>query len=171
MKLPLIAFPLAMICLLLCLIMAFSLNVQSEQQMLQATDNSVSVESIETATLSLEKSRVWLIGGFGLLLINVGLLAWLVWQFFQHGTRQATLSEGQTRQEQAAILKLLDEMAPLANGDLRVKATVSEAKTGALADAFNHAVSELRWLVDTVSQSSAQVTDSCLLYTSPSPRD
>ena len=160
MRLPLIAFPLAMICLLLCLIMAFSLNVQSEQQMLQAPGNTVSAEAIETATLSLEKSRVWLIGSFGLLLINVGLLAWLAWQFFRHGTRQATLSEGQTRQEQAAILKLLDEMAPLANGDLRVKATVSEAKTGALADAFNHAVSELRWLVDTVSQSSAQVTDS-----------
>ena len=93
MKLPLIAFPLAMICLLLCLIMAFSLNVQSEQQMSQALGDTVSGASIETATLSLEKSRAWLIGSVVLLLINVGLLAWLAWQYFRTGTRQATLSE------------------------------------------------------------------------------
>ena len=51
MKLPLIAFPLAMICLLVCLIMAFSLNVQSEQQMSQALGDTVSGASLETATL------------------------------------------------------------------------------------------------------------------------
>ena len=56
-------------------------------------------------------------------------------------------AEGRNRREQAAILKLLDELRPLADGDLSVRATVDESMTGALADAFNYAVSELRWIV------------------------
>ncbi len=160
MKLSLIALPLAMLGLLLCLIMAFSHSTLSEQQMWRATDTAVSVQPIATAASSLEKSRAWLMASIGLVFVNVALLALLGWQFFRSGAQRATQDNGQTRREQAAILKLLDEMTPLANGDLRVRATVSEAKTGALADAFNHAVSELRWLVDTVSLSSAQVTDS-----------
>ena len=67
--------------------------------------------------------------------------------------------DGRTRREQAAILALLDEIAPLASGDLRVRATVSEAMTGALADAFNHAVAELRWLVGTIDGSALRVGD------------
>jgi len=61
------------------------------------------------------------------------------------------------RRTQAAILQLLDEMEPLAEGDLTREATVGEDITGALADAFNHAVHELRRLVQHINQSSGQV--------------
>jgi len=84
----------------------------------------------------------------------------LLWLALDSGRRQervARADDGRTRREQAAILKLLDEIAPLASGDLRVRATVSEAMTGALADAFNHAVAELRWLVGTVDGSALRV--------------
>ncbi len=72
------------------------------------------------------------------------LLGFAVWQQRQ---RARIRNEGRERRQQAAILKLLDEMGPLADGDLSVRATVDESMTGALADAFNHAVTELRWLV------------------------
>lgn len=69
------------------------------------------------------------------------------------------LQQGRARHQQAAILTLLDEMAPLADGDLTVRATVDEAMTGALADAFNQAVSALRELVARTGESSSAVFD------------
>ncbi len=61
------------------------------------------------------------------------------------------------RRTQAAILQLLDEMEPLAEGDLTHEARVTEDLTGALADAFNQAVHELRRLVKQINRSSEQV--------------
>src|SRR5690606_22544656 len=45
---------------------------------------------------------------------------------------------------QEAIMRLLDEMGSLAEGDLTVKATVTEDMTGAIADSINFAVEQLR---------------------------
>ena len=85
------------------------------------------------------------------------LALWLLVDSARRRERRERVDDGRTRREQAAILALLDEISPLASGDLRVRATVSEAMTGALADAFNHAVSELRWLVGTIDRSAAEV--------------
>ena len=79
---------------------------------------------------------------------------------------------------QEAIMRLLDEMGSLAEGDLTVKATVTEDMTGAIADSINFAVEQLRTLVATINDTSVQVAASaqetqatamhlaCLLYTS-----
>jgi len=96
----------------------------------------------------------------GLALLSLALFAWLVIAARRANQAKIEYEDGQERNEQAAILKLLDEMAPLASGDLRVRATVTEAMTGALADAFNYAVSELRWLVGTMGHSAQQVDES-----------
>ncbi|MET0279766.1 MAG: methyl-accepting chemotaxis protein [Steroidobacteraceae bacterium] len=58
---------------------------------------------------------------------------------------------------QAAILRLLDEIAGLGQGDLTATATVTEDITGAIADSVNIAVESLRGLVTTINQSSAQL--------------
>ena len=58
---------------------------------------------------------------------------------------------------QEAILRLLDELSSLADGDLTVQATVTEDITGAIADSINYAVEALRGLVTTINQSSIQV--------------
>ena len=61
---------------------------------------------------------------------------------------------------QAAILRLMNELQTVAEGDLTQQATVTEDITGAIADSVNYTVEELRNLV-------AQVQDTvCLLYTS-----
>lgn len=55
---------------------------------------------------------------------------------------------------QEAILRLLDELSSLADGDLTVQATVTEDITGAIADSINYAIEALRELVTTISNSA-----------------
>src|ERR1700733_4373570 len=55
---------------------------------------------------------------------------------------------------QQAILRLLDELSSLADGDLTVQATVTEDITGAIADSINYAVEALRGLVPTINSSA-----------------
>ncbi|EZH78070.1 methyl-accepting chemotaxis protein [Ectopseudomonas composti] len=58
---------------------------------------------------------------------------------------------------QAAILRLLDEIADLADGDLTVAATVTEDFTGAIADSINYSIDQLRDLVATINLTAVQV--------------
>ncbi|MFO7277642.1 MAG: methyl-accepting chemotaxis protein [Pseudomonadota bacterium] len=58
---------------------------------------------------------------------------------------------------QQAILRLLDELSSLADGDLTVQATVTEDITGAIADSINYAVDALRGLVTTINDSAIQL--------------
>jgi twitching motility protein PilJ len=58
---------------------------------------------------------------------------------------------------QEAILRLLDELSSLADGDLTVQATVTEDMTGAIADSINYAVEALRGLVTTINGSAIQL--------------
>lgn len=76
---------------------------------------------------------------------------------------------------QAAILRLMNELQNVAEGDLTQEATVTEDITGAIADSVNYTVEELRLLVGSVqntaqrvAQTTAQVdsTSSQLLATS-----
>ena len=58
---------------------------------------------------------------------------------------------------QMAILRLLDEIADLADGDLTTEATVSEDFTGAIADSINFTIDQLRDLVGTINSTALQV--------------
>jgi twitching motility protein PilJ len=61
------------------------------------------------------------------------------------------------QRNQEAILRLLDEMGSLAEGDLTVRATVTEDITGAIADSINFAIEALRSLVTTINETAVQV--------------
>jgi len=61
-------------------------------------------------------------------------------------------------QNQAAILRLMNELQEVADGDLTVHATVSEDITGAIADSVNYTVEELRGLVQRVIKTAEGVT-------------
>lgn len=60
----------------------------------------------------------------------------------------------QSQRNQEAILRLLDELSSLADGDLTVQATVTEEITGAIADSINYAIEALRGLVTTIHASA-----------------
>ena len=64
----------------------------------------------------------------------------------------------ENKRNQTAILRLMNEMGALADGDLTAKATVSEDITGAIADSVNLTVGELRNLVSGVNETADQVT-------------
>ncbi|WP_376694998.1 methyl-accepting chemotaxis protein [Wenzhouxiangella sp. EGI_FJ10305] len=75
--------------------------------------------------------------------------------FQQRRAAKRTAEVNQRNQE--AILRLLDEMSSLADGDLTVQATVTEDVTGAIADSVNYAVEALRDLVSGVNTTAQQV--------------
>ena len=74
--------------------------------------------------------------------------------------RQRQASDALNRQNQEAILRLMNEMGDLADGDLTVQATVSEDITGAIADSVNFTIEELRVLVSRINNAAALVTTS-----------
>ncbi|MDO9227375.1 MAG: methyl-accepting chemotaxis protein [Pseudomonadota bacterium] len=73
-------------------------------------------------------------------------------------SRRAEEAARENQRNQDAILRLLNEMGDLADGDLTVQATVTENITGAIADSVNYAIEELRLLVQGINRASEQVT-------------
>ncbi|MDD5390383.1 MAG: methyl-accepting chemotaxis protein [Gallionellaceae bacterium] len=73
-------------------------------------------------------------------------------------SRRAEEAAQENQRNQEAILRLLNEMGDLADGDLTVQATVTENITGAIADSVNYAIEELRLLVQGINRASEQVT-------------
>ncbi|HZT75836.1 MAG TPA: methyl-accepting chemotaxis protein [Vicinamibacterales bacterium] len=61
---------------------------------------------------------------------------------------------------QSAIMKLLDEIAGIAEGDLTKDAEVSADVTGAIADSFNFMIAELRGIIGQVQKTTQNVTAS-----------
>jgi twitching motility protein PilJ len=100
-------------------------------------------------------------------LLGVIALALLLVLFYVHNreSRQRLIdsenrkqeTEEQNRRNQDAILRLLDELGNLAEGDLTVQASVTEDITGAIADSVNYAIEALRDLVSTINNTSGLV--------------
>jgi twitching motility protein PilJ len=112
--------------------------------------------------LLLLAAAVMLLGGVGLLRLYV-----------RDQAERAEAAEGQRmsaereQQEakrvndanQAAILRLMNELQAVAEGDLTQQATVTEDITGAIADSVNYTVEELRTLVSQVQGTVSRVTE------------
>ncbi len=79
-------------------------------------------------------------------------------QLLVDARRREGVIKQQNDANQTAILRLLDEMGDLADGDLTVTATVTEDITGAIADSMNYAIEATRNLVTTINQTSEQVS-------------
>ncbi len=73
---------------------------------------------------------------------------------------RARAVQQENEQNQAAILRLLDELEHVADGDLTVSATVSEDITGAIADSVNYAIDQLRHLVQAINRTAFTVAES-----------
>ncbi|MFT5082626.1 MAG: twitching motility protein PilJ [Lentisphaeria bacterium] len=96
------------------------------------------------------------------LLIAVGVAALLSLIIIGFNVNQVTNRRLKTTAEtnernQNAILRLLDELADLADGDLTTTATVTEDFTGAIADSINYTIDQLRVLVSRINETSERV--------------
>lgn len=76
--------------------------------------------------------------------------------------RRVQLSEAENKRNQEAILRLLNELGDLADGDLTTNATVTEDITGAIADSINFTIDELRGLVSGINRATEKVTNTTL---------
>ncbi|MFO1433221.1 MAG: methyl-accepting chemotaxis protein [Candidatus Competibacteraceae bacterium] len=134
--------------------------------LLEATDKLFGAYEAEAAPgvkllglVKIDYLYVYILG-----LIAFVLIVLLSWQVNRE-TRQRLLeseqrkreTEEQNRRNQDAILRLLDELSDLAEGDLTVQASVTEDITGAIADSVNYAIEALRDLVSTINNTSVQM--------------
>lgn len=76
----------------------------------------------------------------------------------QSSQQEIEIEQSETENVQAAILRLLDELADLADGDLTVTTTVSEDFTGAIADSVNYTIDQLRQLVSRINNTAVRVS-------------
>lgn len=86
------------------------------------------------------------------------LLVALVRTFLGRARSEARVSTEANQRTQEAVMKLLDEMSDLADGDLTIQAEVTDQVTGAIADSINFAVEEMRTLVLRIKEAAESVT-------------
>lgn len=84
-------------------------------------------------------------------LVAIGLV------LYRASQERLAATQAQNEQNQNAILRLLDELADLADGDLTTEATVTEDFTGAIADSINYAIDQMRGLVQAIRGTAVRV--------------
>lgn len=109
----------------------------------------------ESARSSGIKSLLIGLGGVIAALITLATICFLIYREAKEHVGETAY---QSEQDQTAILQLLDELADLADGDLRVQATVSESSSGAIADSINFFIDQMRELVSKINETSAEVS-------------
>ena len=125
-----------------------------------------SADSLATAYQgSVAERTVYVVSLAVLIILALAVLAMMAKIYLDDTRRQAALAEKSrqeteavNRQNQDAILRLMNELGDLADGDLTVTATVSEDITGAIADSINYTVEELRVLVGRINDAAGRVT-------------
>jgi twitching motility protein PilJ len=117
---------------------------------------------VASDVLQLSSQRLWpslWSGSLALVVILVSIA--LMVRSFLTAERKRAVDAGMANQKnQQAIMRLLDEMSSLADGDLTVKATVTDDMTGAIADSVNFAVEQLRELVTGINITAQTVSES-----------
>lgn len=93
-----------------------------------------------------------------LAVVGIVLVAFIAVAMISQTRKQLAEQASQNERNQAAILQLLDEIADLAEGDLRIHASVTENFTGAIADSINFAIDQMRILVSNINNLSLQVS-------------
>jgi len=120
------------------------------------------VNLLETKNANLTHSSKHLVNIYTVVLIALAL-GILVFMYIFGSLQIASVVNATSRLEldsqnnQEAILNLLDEMGDLADGDLTVKAQVTESITGAIADSINYTIASLRNLVTNINRATEQV--------------
>ncbi|MCL4745664.1 MAG: methyl-accepting chemotaxis protein [Burkholderiaceae bacterium] len=134
----------------------------------------VQLESIRERVRDADLSRtvnLWAVVAFALLALLAAL--GLVQAYLGESRSRAEQADRQRReaerleqqakrtndQNQSAILRLMNELQEVADGDLTIQATVSEDITGAIADSVNYTVEELRNLVARINVTAELVND------------
>jgi len=97
------------------------------------------------------------VGGYVLGLLALGSIILIGLVMVRETNRQLRETSQRNERNQAAIMRLLDEIEDLADGDLTVTASVTEEFTGTIADSINYSIDQLRDLVATINLTAEEV--------------
>jgi twitching motility protein PilJ len=142
----------------------FEVRGAADEIFLDSRDVFDKAGNLKYAIAELPKTRLWpslIVGAIGLA-VMVTMVWILVYSILSAERRRAKIAARSNKKNQLAILKLLDEMSSLADGDLTVQATVTEEITGAIADAVNFAIEQLRELVKGIKYTAQEVASSAM---------
>ncbi|MGE0357096.1 MAG: methyl-accepting chemotaxis protein [Burkholderiales bacterium] len=131
---------------------------QAGAQLVAASEQLQSAVARLQEALQAEKSVATLVAVLLFAALLVLVLGAMGLVFLADSKRNAVRAERENKKNQEAILRLLNEMGDLADGDLTVKAEVTEDITGAIADSMNYTIDELRSLVTGVNSAAISVT-------------
>lgn len=98
-----------------------------------------------------------IIGGYVLGLLALASIILIGLVMVRETNRQLRETAEKNERNQNAIMRLLDEIEDLADGDLTVTASVTEDFTGTIADSINYSIDQLRELVATINLTAGQV--------------
>ncbi len=137
----------------------FEVRDAADEIFLDSQDLTAQANALADEYATLDEGRLWpsLIAGIALAGIALLVLFLVGLNLYVAQRRRALETARVNQRNQEAILRLLDEMSSLADGDLTVEATVTEDVTGAIADSVNFAVEALRDLVSGVNSTARQV--------------
>jgi twitching motility protein PilJ len=137
----------------------FEVRQAADEIFLDAADFGDQVSTLASRFSTLGEGKLWpsLQAGAAFLILAVSVVLLSLFSLFLEQRRRAQETAELNQRNQDAILRLLDEMSSLADGDLTVTATVTEDITGAIADSVNFAVEALRDLVGRINRTAQQV--------------
>ena len=131
---------------------------QAGAQLVSASEQLQTAVGKLQEALQAEKPVLSLVAVVVFAVLLVVVLAIMAFVFLADTRRTAADAEAENKRNQEAILRLLNEMGDLADGDLTIRAQVTEDITGAIADSMNYTIDELRTLVTGVNNAAIQVT-------------
>lgn len=142
----------------------FEVRGAADEIFLDSRDVFDEAANLKVAIAELPQTRSWpsqttvAIG----LAVMISLVWILVYSFLSAERRRGKIAARDNKKNQQAILKLLDEMSSLADGDLTVEASVTEDITSAIADSVNFAIEQLRELVKGIKYTAQEVASSAV---------
>ena len=142
----------------------FEVRGAADEIFLGSRDVFEHAANLKKSIAELPQVRLWpsLTTAAAGLVVMVSMVWILVYSFLSAERRRAKIAARSNKKNQEAILKLLDEMSSLADGDLTVQATVTEDITGAIADSVNFAIEQLRELVKGIKFTAQEVAGSAM---------
>jgi twitching motility protein PilJ len=140
----------------------FELRGAADQIFIDSEQTYQLAGALTAGVADLPRTRTWpstRMATIGLLVL-IALVAALVIYVIAVLRRRADVATTTNRRSQKAIMRLLDELSTLADRDLRVQATVSDEVTGAIADAVNYAIEQLREVIIRINHTARAGSDS-----------
>ena len=127
--------------------------LEDSPQLLQALAAIADKISIQASARPINNQLILILAAIAVL-----CAAFIGISLFRNTRRRLVHTAETNERNQTAILRLLDELADLADGDLTTTATVTEDFTGAIADSINFTIDQLRILVARINETAVNVS-------------